>query len=89
MQVDMKKVIPLPVVIMREGKWYVAPCPIIDVVTQGKTEKELRENMRELIDEYFKVPDTPKPKHVFSVTLTSMPVDIEEGGIRAKTKAIV
>jgi predicted RNase H-like HicB family nuclease len=39
------------VVITKEGKWFVACCPILDVATQGKTEKEVKENMEDLIDE--------------------------------------
>jgi predicted RNase H-like HicB family nuclease len=51
----------LPIIIGKEGKWYVASCPILDIATQGKTEKEARENIEELIIEYLKDPDTPKP----------------------------
>jgi len=49
--------IPFPVVISREGKWFVASCPILDIATQGKTEKEVKENIAELIDEYLKDSD--------------------------------
>ena len=50
----------LPIVISREGKWHVAACLLLDIATQGKTEKEVRENMEGLINEYFEDPDTPK-----------------------------
>jgi len=56
----MKKIF-LPIIIGKEGKWYVASCPILDIATQGKTEKEARENIEELIIEYLKDPDAPKP----------------------------
>ena len=56
----MKKQI-FPIIICREGKWVVVYCPILDIATQGKTEKEAIENIRELIVEYLKDPDTPKP----------------------------
>jgi predicted RNase H-like HicB family nuclease len=56
----MKKIF-LPIILGKEGKWYVASCPILDIATQGKTEKEARENIEELIVEYLKDPDTPKP----------------------------
>ena len=49
---------PFPVVISREGNWFVASCPILDIATQGKSEKEVKENIAELIDEYLKDPDT-------------------------------
>jgi predicted RNase H-like HicB family nuclease len=56
----MKKIF-LPIILGKEGKWYVASCPVLDIATQGKTEKEARENIEELIIEYLKDPDTPKP----------------------------
>jgi len=54
--------IPFPVVISREGRWFVASCPILDIATQGKTEEEVKENITELLVEYLKDPDTVKPK---------------------------
>jgi predicted RNase H-like HicB family nuclease len=73
--------IPLPVVIAKEGKWFVAACPILDIATQGRTEKEVKEMMEDLMSEYFKDPDTPKPeiKTIMSVSLTNIPVNIPEG----------
>jgi predicted RNase H-like HicB family nuclease len=52
---------PLPILIAKEGKWFVASCLTLDIATQGKTEKEVKENMAELIDEYLSDPDTAKP----------------------------
>lgn len=43
-----------------EGKWFVAECPVLHIATQGKTEKEVKENMQDLIEEYLDDPDTPK-----------------------------
>ncbi|OGX07127.1 MAG: hypothetical protein A2Z88_00100 [Omnitrophica WOR_2 bacterium GWA2_47_8] len=79
--------IPLPVVIAKEGKWFVASCPPLDIATQGITEQEVRENMKDLIDEYFRDPDTVKPDigSVMSVSLTNIPIDIPEGVFRRKT----
>lgn len=51
----------LPVIIGREGKWYGVACPVLDVATQGQTEEEAIENMKDLIKEYFEDPDMPKP----------------------------
>lgn len=55
-------VIPLPVIITKGGKWFVASCPLFDIAAQGRTEKEVKENMRDLIDDYLRDPDTPKPE---------------------------
>jgi predicted RNase H-like HicB family nuclease len=51
----------LPIILGKEGKWHVASCPVLDIASQGKTEKEARENIEKLIIEYLKDPDTPKP----------------------------
>ncbi len=39
----------LPIVIAREGKWYVASCPLLDVATQGRSEDEVKRNITALI----------------------------------------
>ena len=50
-----------PVVFGKEGRWCVASCPLLDIATQGPTEKEARENIKELIRDYLSDPDTQKP----------------------------
>jgi len=50
-------VIPMPVIITKEGKWFVACCPLLDIATQGRTAEEVRENMRDLIEDYLGDPD--------------------------------
>jgi predicted RNase H-like HicB family nuclease len=64
----------LPILITKEGKWFVASCPILDIATQGKTEKEVKENMTELINEYLSDPNTPKPSldDLLSLSLTNI-----------------
>lgn len=44
---------PFPVFILKEGKWFVAECSILNIATQGRTEKEIKENMKDLIQEYL------------------------------------
>ena len=78
---DQEKIpIPLSIVISREGKWFVAACPLLDIATQGETEEEVKENMKDLIEEYFEDPDTPKPEiktmMTASVSLMNIPVRI-------------
>jgi predicted RNase H-like HicB family nuclease len=34
-------------VVWREGKWFVAQCLQVDVASQGKTEAEVLDNLRE------------------------------------------
>lgn len=47
--------IPLPVVIGKEGKWFVASCPALDIATQGETEVEVKAMMEDLLNEYLQV----------------------------------
>ena len=53
--------VPLPILIAKENKWFVASCPLLDIATQGRTEKEAKENITDLINEYLNDPDTTKP----------------------------
>ncbi len=78
--------VPLPVVIAKEGRWFVASCPILDIATQGRTEKEVKEMMEDLINDYFKDPDTPKPsiKAIMSVSLVNIPVKLPKGALHSK-----
>jgi predicted RNase H-like HicB family nuclease len=84
------EIVNLPTVITKEEKWYVAYCPILEIATQGKTEKEVRDNMRDLIEEYMEDPDTLKPElktlRSTSVTITSFPIKMK--GFHEKVKSI-
>jgi predicted RNase H-like HicB family nuclease len=79
--------VPLPILIAKENKWFVASCPILDIATQGKTEKEVKENMADLINDYLNDPDTQKPsmEDLLSLSLTNIPVKIPEGVLHRKT----
>ena len=81
--------IPIPIVIAREGKWFVASSPILDIATQGETEEEVKENMADLIAEYFKDPDTPKPQidTLMEISITNIPVNIPEGVLHSKASS--
>jgi predicted RNase H-like HicB family nuclease len=39
----------VPVKITQKKKWYVASCPILDVHSQGETEKKAKENLAEAL----------------------------------------
>lgn len=81
--------VPLPIVITKEGKWFVASCPALDIATQGETEKEVRENMEALINDYLSDPDTAKPdmESLMSVSLSNIPVDLPEGVLYSRKVA--
>jgi predicted RNase H-like HicB family nuclease len=83
--------VPLPIIITKENKWFVASCPILDIATQGKTEKEVKENMADLITDYLNDPDTPKPslEDLLSLSFTNIPVKVPEGVLHGKASTVV
>jgi len=78
------EIISMPIIITREGEWFVGACPLLDIATQGKTEEEVKENLRDLIEEYMEDPDTKKPelKTIMSasISVTNVPVKMEHYG---------
>src|SRR4030042_1385035 len=83
--------VPLPILITKENKWFVASCPILDIATQGKTEKEVKENMADLINDYLNDPDTQKPsiEDLMSFSLTNIPVKVPEGVLTRKASTTI
>ena len=51
----MERVRQLTAVIEREGDGYLATCPELDVVSQGKTVEEARLNLVEAVEGFFEV----------------------------------
>ena len=87
--VHMTLQVPVPILITREGKRFVASSPILDVATQGLTEKEVKENLVDLINEYLRDPDTRKPSldELMSLSLSNIPVKIPESILHGKTSS--
>ena len=44
-------------IIEREGDWYVALSPELDIASQGETIEEARKNLAEAIELFFEVAD--------------------------------
>lgn len=44
-------------IIEREGNWFVALCPELDIASQGNTVEEARMNLIEAIELFFEVAD--------------------------------
>ena len=42
--------------VWQEGAWYVAQCLDVDVASQGRTEDEALENLREALELHFEEP---------------------------------
>jgi predicted RNase H-like HicB family nuclease len=53
----MKRVQQFTGIIEREGDWYVALCPELDIASQGKTVEEARDNLAEAIELFIEVAD--------------------------------
>jgi predicted RNase H-like HicB family nuclease len=53
--------------IWKEGKWYIAQCLEVDVVSQGRTRKTALNNLAEALELYFEAPratDIPTVEHI-------------------------
>lgn len=49
-------------IITKEGKWYIARCVELGVVTQGKSIEKAQENLKEAIELYLE--DEPRVKNL-------------------------
>ena len=91
---NMEKIInkiefPFPVFITKEGKWFVAECSLLGIAAQGRTEPEVKENIKDLIKEYIEDKDISKPnlRRLISSSLNYIPVKISRQFIYGKTPA--
>jgi len=55
---------PFAATVWKEDNWYVAQCLELDVASQGVTEEEALENLREALDLYFEPPQATRPPKV-------------------------
>ena len=53
MKKDMVMKIKLPAKITKKRKWYVATCPVLDISSQGDTEKKAKKNLIEALTLFF------------------------------------
>ena len=47
---------PFAATVWREGDWYVSQCLELDVASQGETEDQALENLKEALELYFEAP---------------------------------
>ncbi len=69
----------IPVFLTQFDKWYVATSPQPDLVAKGRTVEEAKENISDLLDEYFKDPYTIKPNPEAVLEVVFIPVKIPQG----------
>jgi len=55
---------PFAATVWREGKWYVSQCLELDVASQGESEAEALENLKEALELYFETPRANRPPDV-------------------------
>lgn len=68
------KPIQLTAVIERDNDWYVATCPEVDVVSQGKTIEEARANLLEAVELFFEVASSSEIKRRLKKETYIMPL---------------
>jgi predicted RNase H-like HicB family nuclease len=62
---------PFAATLWKEDNWYVSQCLELGIASQGETEEEALENIREALDIYFEPPQAtrpPKPNKVEGFT---------------------
>ncbi|MCK4553931.1 type II toxin-antitoxin system HicB family antitoxin [Candidatus Parcubacteria bacterium] len=81
---------PFPIFITKEGKWFVAECSVLDIASQGRTEKEAKEMIKDLIKQYLKDPDTPKEKikEIAPFSMAYLPIKVPTEFIYGKITTI-
>ncbi len=52
---------PFAATVWREGNWYVSQCLEIDIASQGETEEEALENLKEALELHFEAPVATRP----------------------------
>ena len=53
--------------VTREGTWYVAQALEVAVASQGESEDEALENLREALTLYFQPPTTAEMPHIWRI----------------------
>jgi len=68
----------LPAVVARDGKFYVATCPVNNVTSQGATVEEALSNLEEALELYYEDENAEIPAKVESPLLTTVKVERHE-----------
>jgi predicted RNase H-like HicB family nuclease len=72
-------------VIEREDDWFVATCPEVDVVSQGKTIEEARANLLEAVELFFEVASASEIKRRLKKETYVMPLMPAVPNLKMKT----
>jgi predicted RNase H-like HicB family nuclease len=55
---------PFSVTVWREGDWFVSQCLDVDIASQGASEEEALDNLREALELHFEPPVASHPPQV-------------------------
>ena len=58
---------PFAATVWREGDWYVSQCLELDVASQGRSEDEALENLREALELHFEPPQATRAPTVRTI----------------------
>ncbi len=53
MEITVQFSMKLPVKVTKRPKWFIASCPILDIFSQGETEKQAKNNLAEALTLFF------------------------------------
>lgn len=76
-------------VIEREDDWFVATCPEVDVVSQGKTIEDARSNLLEAVELFFEVASPSEIKRRLKKETYVMPLMPAIPSLKSKPTARV
>lgn len=54
-------------IVWQEGSWFVAQCLEVDVASQGRTEQEALQNLREALELHFEPPHATAAPQIVTV----------------------
>ena len=77
----------LTAVIEREDDWFVATCPEVDVVSQGKTIEDARANLLEAVELFLEVASPSEIKRRLKTETYVMPLMPVVRSLKAKPSA--
>jgi predicted RNase H-like HicB family nuclease len=58
---------PFSATVWREGNWYVSQCLEVDVPSQGESEEEALDNLKEALELHFEAPQATRPPKVRTI----------------------
>ena len=64
----------MPVSIKKKGKWFIAKCECLDLITQGETEEIAKSNLEDVIGDFLKFADSEEIVHFCNFELKQLKI---------------